>query len=335
MVVIVGRAVGRQTHLQAAGATDNARLADPREVHPSEVAHAAIPIDKMAAVSADSAETSRGRSRRPPEKPEAMFDTKMTNFGKDEFRAPGKRSPEVLRQPHRSPSDDSIGPLDAVGIGTIILADSREILKIARRTTDIIDNYITSNVCLFGSAASYLWADIGRVPNDEDEFLDPEEVKRSIVDADDRYYLEPSKKRGETYDKLYCRLPGWKTDSRRCVKIDIVVPPDVGLPEINSYDYDWIDGIPVMPLFELLVMKTQGWLDHRTSFRRDYRAEEGADVTDIVALLDRAVEEKVSYQDVSAFRQTSEFMNYALTLAREFVHVNGRFRKWKRLGFPL
>jgi hypothetical protein len=39
-----------------------------------------------------------------------------------------------------------------------------EIWKIARRTTDIIESNITSKVCLFGSAACSLWADIGRVP---------------------------------------------------------------------------------------------------------------------------------------------------------------------------
>jgi hypothetical protein len=41
----------------------------------------------------------------------------------------------------------------------------QEIWKIARRTTDIIKYTITPNVCLFGSTASALWEDIGRVPN--------------------------------------------------------------------------------------------------------------------------------------------------------------------------
>ena len=41
----------------------------------------------------------------------------------------------------------------------------QEIRKIARRTTDIIESKITANVCLFGSAASSLWADIGRDPH--------------------------------------------------------------------------------------------------------------------------------------------------------------------------
>jgi hypothetical protein len=41
----------------------------------------------------------------------------------------------------------------------------QEIWTIARRTTDIIESNITSDVCVFGGAASSLWANIGRVPN--------------------------------------------------------------------------------------------------------------------------------------------------------------------------
>ena len=42
----------------------------------------------------------------------------------------------------------------------------REIRTIARRTVDIIvNNFGAENVCLVGSAAAALWADIKRVPN--------------------------------------------------------------------------------------------------------------------------------------------------------------------------
>jgi len=175
----------------------------------------------------------------------------------------------------------------------------QEIRKIARRTTDIIDSNITSNVCLFGSAASSLWANIDRVPNDIDvviseEGWDPEDIKKLIVGADDRYYLERSRKRGATYRKLYCRLPGWATDDTRCVKIDILVPPTLNLPAISADETNFIRKIPVMPIFDLLIMKTQGWWDHRNSDRADYRAKQSADVSDIVALLKRAKFEKVS-----------------------------------------
>jgi len=56
-------------------------------------------------------------------------------------------------------------------------------------------------------------------------------------------------------------------------------------------------------------MKMQGWWDHRTSLREDYRFKEEADVADIYALLDCAVEENVLYSvEASEYRHTPEFM---------------------------
>ncbi|KAF8489439.1 hypothetical protein F5888DRAFT_1621967 [Russula emetica] len=217
----------------------------------------------------------------------------------------------------------------------------QEIRKIARRTTDIIDSNITSNVCLFGSAASSLWANIDRVPNDIDvviseEGWDPEDIKKLIVGADDRYYLERSRKRGATYRKLYCRLPGWATDDTRCVKIDILVPPTLNLPAISADETNFIRKIPVMPIFDLLIMKTQGWWDHRNSDRADYRAKQSADVSDIVALLKRAKFEKVSYVDeFNEDRHSREFMSRARSLVNRFVGVYGKTRQWRALGFPV
>ena len=40
---------------------------------------------------------------------------------------------------------------------------AKEIETIARRTINIIKDHITSEVCVFGNAAAYLWADIGRL----------------------------------------------------------------------------------------------------------------------------------------------------------------------------
>ena len=49
----------------------------------------------------------------------------------------------------------------------------KEIERIALRTANIIKNLITANVCVFGSAAAYLWADIGRVPHMRAAFQTP------------------------------------------------------------------------------------------------------------------------------------------------------------------
>ncbi|KAI0251565.1 hypothetical protein BJV78DRAFT_1126071 [Lactifluus subvellereus] len=223
----------------------------------------------------------------------------------------------------------------------------QEVWNIARRTTSIIESNITESVCLFGSAACSLWSDIGRVPNDidivvsdldgiwEEQELDAEEIKEKIVRADNRYFLEPSRQRGATHRLLYCRLPGWRTDGRR-VKVDILVPPTLGLPEIHYMEASRIVDIPVMPIFDLLVMKTQGWWDHRTSERADFRRKESADVSDIFALLERAAEENVSYLDeADEYRHSQEFMDHALILVNRFVRNYGRHRQWRALEFPV
>ena len=140
-----------------------------------------------------------------------------------------------------------------------------------------------------------------------------------------------------------CRLPGWRTYDR-CVKVDILTSgtmifPEggtVGLPEILEFDTFQIDDIPVMPLFDLLVMKTQGWWHHSISSRGDYQAKVDLDVVDIDALLDRAKEEGVDYDDESeVFRHSSEFMEWALELADLFVQRHRGRGKWRAIGFPL
>jgi hypothetical protein len=172
------------------------------------------------------------------------------------------------------------------------------------------------------------------VSKEEWEEFNAEDIKEGIVEADYRYYLLPSRKRGATHHILYCRLPGWATDNTRRVKVDILVPPTLNLPTIFAYERRFFDNIPVMPLFDLLIMKTQGWWDHCTSNRADFRAKESNDVSDIFALLKRAKYENVSYVDeANEDRHSPEFMSRARTLMNKFVADYGRRRQWRALGF--
>ena len=245
----------------------------------------------------------------------------------------------------------------------------QEIWKIARRTTDIIETNITPNVCIFGSAASSLWVDIGRVPKvrrcylhhlsiplsidrlvfdtqdvdivvsrEDWEESDPryiaELIKEKIVQVDRRYYLQRSGIRGAKYRILYCRLPGWASDKTRRVKVDILVPPTLNLPAISEYERDHIYNIPVMPIFDLLIMKTQGWWHHRESDRRDFRAKEKDDVSYIFALLECAKQENVSYADeANKHRHSRKFMDHAQSLVNKFVPVYGGHQEWRAIGF--
>jgi hypothetical protein len=120
------------------------------------------------------------------------------------------------------------------------------------------------------------------------------------------------------------------------MKVDILVPPTLGLPEIRVGNIVYMDRIPVMPLFDLLIMKTQGWWDHRNSPRAAFRAKESADVADIYALLGRADTENLSYDDeVDLARHEEKFIDNALCLVQRFALVNRAHRRWRRLGFPV
>ena len=118
--------------------------------------------------------------------------------------------------------------------------------------------------------------------------------------------------------------------------MDILVPPTLKLPIIIEEDIVVINNIPVMPLFDLLVMKTQGWWGHRNSPRDDFREKVDDDVSDIFALLKRARKENISYDDeADEERHTREFMSHARALANRFVNVYGMPQKWRVLDFPV
>jgi hypothetical protein len=172
-----------------------------------------------------------------------------------------------------------------------------------------------------------------------EEDLDPEDIKEAIVKANDRYYLVRSRKRGATYRILYRRLlvirPILGVESKcSCHTHSRTQPPRES--EIDESDVVLIDDILAMPIFDLLVMKTQGWWDHRTSDRASFRAKESDDVSDILALSKCAKKERVSYDDeADEERHSEEFMEHARILAKTFVRIYGKHRRWQALEFPM
>jgi hypothetical protein len=134
---------------------------------------------------------------------------------------------------------------------------------------------------------------------------------------------------------LFCRLPGWQS-TRRHVKVDILLParPRLWIPGVRSRDTYVFNGIAVTPLFDLLVIKMQGWRDHKASRRLDFRAKLGADISDIRALLAQALVEETSYQDEKR-HHTQGFMARARRLAFSFGDECGGRAKFQALGFPM
>ena len=131
-----------------------------------------------------------------------------------------------------------------------------------------------------------------------------------------------------------CRLPGWHA-YHRCVKVDMLTSDPINPPAILASDTPQIDNLPVMLLFDLLVMKAQGWWHYHNLPRKDLQAKVKVDVVDVDALLDRAKEGVENEDECAAFRHTCEFMEWALVLARRFVRRRHRRGKWRAIGFPL
>ena len=123
---------------------------------------------------------------------------------------------------------------------------------------------------------------------------------------------------------------------RRCVKVDILTLGIINLPPILASDTPHINNIPVMPLFDLLVMKTHGWWHHRKSPRKHFQATVKAEVVDVDSLLNYAEEEGVEYEDERAVcRHKCEFMEWALVLTRRFVRKHRGGVNGGPIGFPL
>lgn len=114
--------------------------------------------------------------------------------------------------------------------------------------------------------------------------------------------------------------------------MDILVPGDALLiPDIPSRYIKHKDGLPVVPALPLLLMKLQGWTDHRYSNRRDFQEKELADVEDIEELLSNTgthidskqmawlPEDFVSAAQERVYQYVEEFSHTAL--------------EWEALGF--
>ena len=99
------------------------------------------------------------------------------------------------------------------------------------------------------------------------------------------FYLRPSRKPGQTYKILYYKLqPNLFYDRRSC-KVDILIPGIMNIPLLASDRIVWKEHLPVLPLLVLLLLKLQGWSDHRASTRSDMQQKQYADIRDINQLV--------------------------------------------------
>ncbi|TFK51206.1 hypothetical protein OE88DRAFT_1659024 [Heliocybe sulcata] len=208
------------------------------------------------------------------------------------------------------------------------LEETREVARIATR---ILTDYGLT-CCAFGSLACSLYG-TSRTPNDVDLVVmtstySQEELKELIRRADSRFYLVPSKKLFATYKVFYFRLTG----IRRSCKVDILLPGIMNIPTISSGRIVRVHDIPVMPLSAVLLLKLQGWSDHKGSTRPDMIEKQYVDERDITQLLRIAATQGLWMPGESWL--PSEFLGTAHDRLLQFAEeYPSSAPSWEAIGF--
>lgn len=229
--------------------------------------------------------------------------------------------------------------------------DNHEIRLVARKAVDIFASHGFVS-CLFGSTACALYG-CSRTPNvrlvpcypiffstthgfgqDVDiivmtESYTQEELKRLLIrDPDSAFYIRPSRKIGATYAIVYYTL-----GEERFCKLDVLIPGVLSIPNVPPERIVHIDGLPVLPFMTLLLMKLQGWSDHRASGRSDMWEKQYVDVRDINQMLGIAA---TRGEDVN--KETwlpKDFLDVARARVVRFVEHFRQSTRWERIGFEV
>ena len=162
--------------------------------------------------------------------------------------------------------------------------------------------------------------------------LGQETIKEMIVAKDDDFFLVRSKRPWATYRILYYAL---KPRGAWC-KVDILIPGTLNVPLVPTNLVVHINDMPLMPLFAVLLLKLQGWTDHRDSTQTDMRLKRYVDVNDIEKLL-KIIVDKYPDQIVDRQRWVPESMiPAAQKRVDEFVlEKPGTKSGWLYIGFKV
>ncbi|KAF9063323.1 hypothetical protein BDP27DRAFT_1335332 [Rhodocollybia butyracea] len=215
----------------------------------------------------------------------------------------------------------------------------KEVRKAARTAITIFGEY-GMDCCLFGSLACHINGMTYRDPKDVDLIVinngnhDTEDLKEILVNADPRFYLVESQNPAATYQVLWFRI-----GSGRGCKVDILTTgrsTDLNIPRVPAGCVEYIhpfNDLPVMPLIALLLLKLQGWTDHRHSQKNHERAKVRQDVADIRAMLKIAIDAEVHIDDQDSKWLPRWFRNQMGDRVEEYIgKFPGSQTQWESVG---
>lgn len=156
-----------------------------------------------------------------------------------------------------------------------------------------------------------------------------EELKQLLVrHPGSDFYVRPSRRISATYLIVYYNL-----GEERFCKVDILIPGVLNIPHIPSTRIVHIDGLPVLPFMALLLLKLQGWSDHRASGRSDMWEKQYVDVRDINQMLGIAATRGEDVNDETWLPK--DFLEVARARVVRFVEYFRQPARWERIGFEV
>lgn len=162
-----------------------------------------------------------------------------------------------------------------------------------------------------------------------------EALKELLVREDSQYTLVRSRNPRATYRVLWYRFPG---TYERC-KVDILIPGVLNVPNVPPalIVTKAPHHLPAMPLLPQLLLKLQGWSDHRASTRTDMQFKQYLDVRDIEALLAIVCRRGLRIDDEDAQWIPETMIADALSTLRRYVVYASPYgaTDWRKLGFEL
>ncbi|OCH83898.1 hypothetical protein OBBRIDRAFT_799534 [Obba rivulosa] len=210
---------------------------------------------------------------------------------------------------------------------------SRVVRDVATRAIDIFSSQ-GLKCCIFGGLACSLYG-VTRTPGDVDLVIfttehSLEELKQILCDNDSKFFLVPSMKPFATYKVLWYGYPTY----RQC-KVDVLLPGIMNIPRVPDDRIIYQNDLPVMPLLPLLMLKLQGWEDHRNHQEMYMRRKQHSDVSDVRGLLKIARQQGVHLADAAHVWIPPLLINETKRRVILWTEKIGSTEstKWKALGF--
>jgi hypothetical protein len=200
--------------------------------------------------------------------------------------------------------------------------------------SDLSLPYVESFHCIADSDVLYPVQDVDLLCLVPSSF-NRRELKEMCTSYHPSFHLTLPKARGARHRVLQYRI----NPELNC-KIDLIPPGNMNIPRVPTQDVIYRNKFPLMPFYPLLLLKVQGWEDHRLSGKSHMEAKIPQDVEDIFELLalvmlrrsQSQVESGIELNE-TAWWITEEFKDEGKRRIHDFARKHPESRdSWKALG---